>query len=249
VKRALFSLFAAVILVVPLASQAQELSAYGPTGARLFPMQVKFRNTTAGSSVARNPVWDGANGYTDSLVFRHASALPTSYDTSIVYALAKFPLPPTISSGGYIPSIADTLLPWIAVRFAQDTTAYGAPVAGITSGMDSVRVGIEFSNDKVNWFSAAGTPTYRFDTVFFTSGADGLQSPSLVGVELLGAIDDAMIPIKCRVNQTNGASTVILNSIAIGQWQYARFLFGGDYIGQFKADIFYWSTSNQPGVN
>lgn len=244
-KRALLLLFVALTLLVPLAATAQELSGVGASGARLFPMQVKFRNTTAASTVALSSAWNVDAGRTDSLVFRKAAAAPTSYDTSMSYNISRFPLPPTMGPA-YIPSIADTLFPWIVVKFAQDTTSYAFANNSI---MDSVRVGIEFSDNNVDWFSATGTPTYRFDTVFFTSGSDGLQSPSLIGVELLGAIDGAMIPIKARVNQTNGASAVILNSVAIGQYKYMRFLFGGDYTGQFKADLLYWSTSSNELTN
>jgi len=246
-KRALALLFA-VALLVPTVASAQEVSGTNQEGARLFPLQVKFHNTTAASSVVRNAAWNAQSGYTDSLVFRKASAAPTSYDTSVTYVISKFPLPPTFGPA-YIPSIADTLLPWIIVKFAQDTTAYadGTAGSGRTSAMDSVRVWAEFSNDNINWFSATGTPTYRFDVAFVTTGADGLVSPSLVGVELGPPADDAMVPIKVRLNQTNGASALILNSITVGPYSYMRLLFGGDYIGQFKADILYWSTSSQSG--
>lgn len=225
----------AVAFYSPPAS-AQNLS--GTNTAQLVPMPVTFHNTTAGTGIARNPAWNAKIGYADSTVFRHASALPTSYDTSTSYPLTAFPFPPTFGPA-YIPSIADTLFPWIVVKFAQDTVSYIGSPAG-TSAMDSVRVWMEFSNDQVNWYTATGTPTYRFDVVFATSGADGLQSPTLIGVELLPGSDDAMIPIKARLNQTNGASALILNSVAAGQYSFVRFIFGGDYIGQFKADILRW---------
>lgn len=239
IHSALAALTAVALLAVAAPpAHAQDLSGLKPS--QLFPMPMLFHNTNAGS-VARNAAWNAKIGYLDSTVFRHASALPTSYDTTISYSIPKdFPLPPTFGPA-YIPSIADSLFPWIFVKFAQDTTSYAFTA---TSGMDSVRVWAEFSNDNVNWYTAAGTPTYRFDVVFATSGADGLQSPTLIGVEQLGGMDEAVIPFKCRVNQSNGAASTILNAPFIGQWEFVRFIFGGDYIGQFKATAYRWKPED-----
>jgi len=235
-----FLMLAAVTIAagVSLPVAAQELSGLQP--ARLFPMAMTFHNTTAASGVVRNAAWNASGGYTDSSVFRHAAAAPTSYDTSVSYSMGRFPLPPTFGPA-YIPSaVVDTLFPWIIVKVQQDTTSYGFTGA---SGMDSVRVWAEFSDNQIDWYTASGTPTYRFDVVFATTGADGLVSPTLIGVELVPGIDGAVIPFKAAVNRTNGAAAMILNAPNQGQWRYMRFLIGGDMIGQYKAEIQYWSTS------
>lgn len=244
-KRFILTLFAVLTLLVPLTATAQEMSGLGASGVRLYPTQLKFHNTTAASSVARQPAWSASSGYTDSLVFRKAAAAPTSYDTTQSFPMSRFPLPPNWGPGT-APSIADTLMPWFFIKFSQDTTSYSG--SSIITAMDSVRVWAEFSDDNVNWFSAPGTPTYRFDVVFATTGADGLVSPTLIGVERLPGIDGATVPFKTRFTLgADGATNLILNAPYAGQWQYIRFLFGGDYVGQFKADLLYWSTSQSIG--
>ena len=253
-KRFVALLFlAASVLYVPIAgaaiNQMAPAKAYPLSGttpnAGMVPLQLKFRNTTAASSVARNALWTALSGYTDSTVFRHASALPTSYDTTISYPFTSLGLPPTFGPG-YVPAIGDSLFPIAILRFGQDTLSYGAVASGITSALDSVRVALQVSDDNVNWYTCSGTPTYRFDTVFMTSDpVDGLQDPTLVGVELASMVDAVVIPFKCRLNQTNGATAMIANSPFLGQWRYFRFVFGGDYIGQFGAELLRWQTQGQ----
>jgi hypothetical protein len=232
---------ASAAVFVSSAPMAQDLA--GQREAMLSPERLIMRNTTAASAVARNANWaspQGASGFTDSSVFRRGATTRTVYDTTIAYAVLHFALPPHVGNG-QVASLADTVLPWIVLKVGQDTTAYS--FAGTSGGVtDTIRVAIESSEDGVNWFSFAGTPTYRFDTVFLTSGQDGLQSPTLYGVEISPGQDFVTIPIKCALAQWDGVVRV-MNKTACCSGVFLRFVIGGAYSGQYKVEAYHWQKN------
>ena len=174
--------------------------------------------------------------FLDSLVFRRGVTTATVYDTSIGMSSSSFPFPPGLGTAA-IAGIDTIGTPWIAIRVGQDTTSFGFTA---TSGMDSVRVGVEYSYDGANWYPAAGTPTRRFDTVFFTSGASGTQAVSLIGVEGVPGQDAATVTFGCHQG-----TIALIEPWNVGRalcWANARlrFLIGGDYTGQFKVEVGHW---------
>ena len=218
----------------------------GTQSSEWYWQRAIMRNTTAASTIARNADWTtsgpASNGaFTDSAVFRRGATTRTVYDTTAAYAVATFPYGPPIGAG-YQGSAAagDTGLVWIVAHVAQDTLSYG--FAGTSGGVtDTFRVAIEYSNDGVNWFSCGGTPTYRFDTVFLTSGQDGLQNPTLIGVEISPGQDEAYIPIRCVPRAFNGTAA-INNQTACLAGPLMRFIIGGAYSGQYKFEIGHWTA-------
>lgn len=228
-------------LIVPLTASAQYPSS---ASARLTPLPLRFMTTS--SSGVLNPVWLKNASHIDSTVFRKGSLTITSrFDTTAAYAFNRFPFPPNIAQSGYLPSaVGDSIQPWFFLRVHQDSTTGNF---ALPCGLDSVRAAVEVSNDRVNWYSCSGTPTYRFDTVFMTSGQDGLQNPTVIGVELLGFSDDVLIPFKVGLIASNGATALIANKLLYGQYDYFRLIIGGDYIGQFAAEILRWDATGPNG--
>jgi hypothetical protein len=216
---------------------AQDLS--GTRESRLAYETMIMRSTNAASAVAL-PAWNvpqGHSAFLDSSVFRRGATTRTVYDTSMAYARAHFAFPPILAPGLGL-AVQDSVLPWIVVRVGQDTTSYA--FAGTSGGVtDTIRVAIEWSDDGNNWFRMPGTPTHRFDTVFMTSGQDGLQSPTLFGVEIAPGQDRVEIPIKCRQSTYNGAD-FITNLTSCMAGNYLRFIIGGAYSGQYKLSIASW---------
>lgn len=208
---------------------------------------LKMRNTAA-STVARDPNWatvgQSPTGFADSSVFRRAGTR-TSYDTSAAFFAQDYPLPPNLAS--LTTAFSDTLLPWIMIRVEQDSVRASVDpllFSGTTS-LDSIRVAIEHSPDGGRtWFTCSGTPTYRFDTVFMTSGQDGTQSPTLIGVESIGPEDSATIPIQA-LRPTTNAYIVNKNVPYIGE--PLRIIVGaGAATGQLKLEIGHWQKTSDP---
>lgn len=206
---------------------------------------LKMRNTSA-SSVARDPNWAtpgfSPSGFADSVVFRRGVQTRTVYDTTAAFWANSYPQPPNMSD--LTTAAADSILPWIIVRIEQDSVRTATDPLLFTGnsvlggGTDSVRIAVEHSPDGGRtWFSCSGTPTYRFDIVFMTSGQDGLQSPTLIGVEGSPGEDSASIPIKSRV-LTSNAYINNFNLPYIGE--PLRIIIGGAYSGQFKISVGHW---------
>jgi hypothetical protein len=244
-KRFAVLTLALLALTLPYAAQAQVAERQN-WGSFLSFKPVYMRNTNAPTgSVARNPYWNASSyvggtttGFADSAFFRRGAATATLYDTTGVVATASIPLPP-IYGPGFGAALNDSTLPWFILRVSQDSTAYGG-VAAASSSLDSVRVAVEWSVNGIDWNAMAGTPTYRFDTVYLTSGADGTQNPTLVGVELLNSYDTVDIPFKCRMSTVNGAG-LIVNTQAC-EVPLIRFIVGMDATGQFKVEMGTWAN-------
>lgn len=216
---------------------AQNLS--GTNTASLKYERLIMRNTNAASAVAL-PAWTAPQAHTaflDSSVFRRGATTRTVYDTTMAYPRSKFAFPPQ-NGLGLPAALQDSILPWIIFKVGQDTTSYS--FAGTSGGAtDTFRVAVEWSWDGQQWFSCTGTPTYRFDTVFMTSGQDGLQSPTLFGVEIGPGQDFAEIPFKCRQSTFNGAG-FITNTQSCMAGNYLRFIVGGAYSGQYAVSVAHW---------
>lgn len=245
------SLFAAIALAVlafysPPAS-AQDLSG-SPRPYRLEFETVYMRNTTAASAVARNPFWtapislNGANGFTDSLVFRRGATTRTVYDTTVAFPTAKFNYPPNLGRTATSAVLDSTDNPWLVLRVSQDTTSYS--FAGTSGGAaDSIRFAAEYSYDGINWFSCTGTPTVRFDVVFMTSGQDGLQSPTIFGVEASPGEDAVTVVLRAHPGALAGNAFIVNRTLPYaGKW--CRFIVGGAYSGQYKFEIASWQETN-----
>ena len=203
-----------------------------------------IRSTTAASTVVREQNWakgghgQPVTGFGDSVVIRRAGAL-TAYDTSAAYRTELFAFPSNLG-----PSLSNALVdtssvPWLFIRLRQDSISFGTPT--LTHGLDSIRVAAETSQDGINWFSCPGTNTRRFDTVFLTSGQDGLQNPTLIGVEASPGEDAAFVTLSCHPSQAV-TNSFILNRTLCMAGAYVRFIFGGDYNGQFVAEMGRWQN-------
>jgi len=236
-----FAAFLVVLAVLlPLQSHAQGLSQSYDWKTIMTWRPMWMRGTSA-STVAQNRVWSAGGftggqtqGFVDSIAFRKIGTL-TAYDTSAAFPREHFHYPPQIGAAMGA-AVQDSIFPWIVVRVRQDTLSYSWTGA---TGLDSVRVAIEYSYDGVDWFSCSGTNTYRHDTVFLTTGADGLQSPTLIGVEGTPGEDAVVIPFQCRLSQFK-ANSFITNVSACVAGNFLRFIVGGDGIGQFKAEYASW---------
>lgn len=247
-RTALFALLAGLGLASlspPTPALAQDVSAQ-EENARLSFSAIVMRSTNA-SLVARNPFWPAKTnsvGFLDSTVFRRAASL-TAYDTSAAYLTADFPFPPNFGPTVANVSTTDTSsVPWFMIRVKQDTTSAQWATSGMTSAsLDSFRVAVEHSYDGVTWFSCPGTPTRRFDTVYMTSGQDGLQSPTLIGVEGSPGEDAGLIQFSCVPSTATTNAFIVNRSLCLtGEW--VRFIFGGDVNGQFAPEIGTWANKN-----
>lgn len=233
---------ALAVLLVPLVGRAQDVS-----GSQITQFEWKrltMRNTTAANATALNRNWAAREGvtagFTDSTVFRRGVTTRTVYDTTLAYPVSAWPFPPTLGSS-LANAVADTSsVPWLLLRVRQDSVATGPYAFTGTSGLDSVRVAIEHSNDGINWLSCPGTPTHRFDTVFLTSGQDGLQSPTIIGVEASPGEDEVYIPLRCHSSQATSNSWIVNRTVCFtGGW--VRLIVGGAYSGQFAIELGSWA--------
>lgn len=251
--RSLLLAFALVTCAAPVFAQALS-GTNNPDGAWHLEWKVMYmRNTNAPTgTVVRNPNWAAfapgltGIGYLDSTVFRRAATTRTVYDTSAAYRTDEFPLPPGFGSTLGNAVVDTSSIPWIALKVHQDSLSYATVVNGtvtppvMTTALDSIRVAAEYSYDGINWFSCTGTNTRRFDTVFMTSGADGLQSPTIFGVEASPGEDAAYITLSCHPSQFS-SNAFILNRTLCMVGGYVRFIFGGAAIGQFAVDVGTWN--------
>jgi hypothetical protein len=252
VKRPLaFLLLAAALTFGALPAPAQELTGANNVGSGSYLKwsPLYMRNTTAAALIARNPNWavgipgnPGSVAYTDSVVFRRGATTATVYDTSAAYPISSWPFPPNFGTTLSNALVDTSSVPWIVVRVRQDSTTFGSSTTP-TSSLDSVRVAVEYSYDGISWNSCAGTPTYRFDVVFLTSGQDGVQNPTLIGVEAATAVEDAAaVILKCHPSQAGASGTVIVNRTLCMQGGFARFIIGGDYTGQYAVEVASWQN-------
>jgi len=225
-----------VLLSLPVCTIAQETT---PQGAEIQWEPLVMRSTSA-ASVARNAFWPsakGSSGFADSIVFRRGVDTRTVYDTTMGYHASYFRFPPTFGQVLQNALVDTTTTPWLMVRVRQDTLQYGGTT--ITSGLDSVRVGAQVSPDGINWTSVSGTPTQRFDTVFMTSGQDGVQAATLIGVEDNPGADLASVKLSCHPSQAAVDDHIINRTLCLCG-QYIRFIIGGGYSGQFVVEAGRW---------
>jgi hypothetical protein len=237
-RRFVLPFLAVLALTVPLIAQAADVQHFG---AQLIFRTLNMRNTSAANN-ARQPNWTSSStaAFADSSIFKRGATTATAYDTTVAIARSDIAFPP-IFGPGFPAALQDSILPWFILRVKQDSTAYGN-VAAPSSSLDSVRVAVEWSDDGINWNAFAGTPTYRFDVAYMTSGADGTVSPTLIGVELLNSYDTVDIPFKCRLSTITGAGLINnLQACAAGTW--LRFIIGMDATGQYRCEIGSWQTA------
>lgn len=242
-KRFVVPLIALFALLSPLIARAQHSEAQN-WGTFISFHTVWMRNTSA-AAVARQGNWSvggfsggTTSGFADSSVFRRGAATATLYDTSCAIPVVTIPLPPLFGAG-FPAALQDSVLPWFIFRVGQDTLAYGSG-ATTTTGMDSIRVAVEVSYDGVDWYAMGGTPTTRFDTVYLTTGSDGTQSPTLVGVEVTPGMDHADVSFKCRASTYDGVGTIM--NLEACQYPFIRFIIGIDSSGQYKVEIGTWAN-------
>lgn len=229
-------------------AQAQDLSGTNLWQTHMAIRRLTMRNTSA-ASVVRNPLWisrENSSGFADSNVYRRGSLSGTAYDTTIGYDTSDFPFPPTLGPT-QSNAVADTSsVPWFIVRVEQDSVATGPYVFSGTSGnnsaivLDSIRVAVEQSYDGINWFACSGTPTHRFDTVYLTSGQDGLQSPTLIGVENSFGEDMEVVPFYCHPSLAVNNQVIVNRTLAFGG-PYIRFIIGMRASGQFRIEALTWA--------
>lgn len=235
---ALFALTAA------LPVHAQRLSG-SPRDAGMDWQTLYMRNTNA-ASAAQNLNWTvkgscqacSPTGYADSTVWRRGATTATLYDTTRALRLQDYPWAPNY---GNVPMAALTdssSLPWLILRVHQDSLSYSFTGS---SSLDSVRVAAEVSLDGITWFSCQGTNTQRFDTVYMTSGQDGLQSPTLIGVEASPGEDMAQFVFKCHPSTTVDNARITNRSLCMYNG-YVRFIIGMDATGQFTVDMGTWTS-------
>jgi hypothetical protein len=246
VKRALLLLLAVASLFLSIVApaHAQGVSAATSWQAEFSWEPLVMRSQAAASTVVRQQFWaaaQGTSGFADSLVFRRGATTATVYDTTMGYRTHKFGFPPNLGPGLSNALVDTSSVPWVVIRVRQDTTQYQfATGTGLTSSaLDSVRVGAEHSYNGIVWYSCSGTNTYRFDTVFFTSGEDGLQSPSLIGVEGVNSEDAASVVLKCHPSQAVLGAQITNRTLCFAG-EYVRFIIGGDYTGQFVVEAGSW---------
>lgn len=252
-RRIAVTLLTLLSLAIPLAASAQQPATQG-FGSQITFRPLWMRNTSAASNIARQANWafggetgqPTAGAFADSTVFRRGAGTRTAYDTTVAIARANIAFPPFFGPGFSATARADTLAPWFVLRIEQDTLSYSfSGTSGGNSTADSIRVAVEYSYDGISWFSMPGTPTYRFDTVFLTSGGDGLQSPTIFGVEDVPGGDCVQIPFKCDMGVAAvwGGGNYIMNLTGCTAGTYMRFIFGSATIGQWKASIGTWQTN------
>jgi len=202
--------------------------------------RVRMRNTSA-AAVALNPSWatNASNsGYVDSTVFRRGGVTPTAYDTSTAFTAADYPIPPGVgtSSG----TVDTSGVPWIVVRVRQDTLAFGFTGVSGSAISDSIRVGIEYSADGILWFPAQGTPTYRFDTVYFTSsGSGGGQMVSLIGTEPAAGAEQWTVPLRCHPGVGPNEPFNVGRSMCMCG-EFMRIIISGRITGQYALEVGSW---------
>jgi len=241
-KRASLVVLTLLALSIPLAAQSQEAAATGTRTMSLKWAPLYMRNTAA-ASTAREPNWakgypgSSPSGFADSIVFRRGVTTATVYDTSAAYRIEGFGFPPNIGTSAQNAVIDSASTPWIVIKVKQDSTSFSFTGA---TGMDSVRVGAEVSQDGINWQSCPGTPTHRFDVVYFTSGADGLQNPSLIGVERSPGEDMAIIPFRCHPPLASSNATIVNRGLCM-ESGWVRFIIGLDSSGQYAPEIASWN--------
>lgn len=207
---------------------------------------VYMRNTAAPTGVtARDPNWTtrgscqgcSPTGFADSTVFRRGATTATVYDTSRAISFSTLPWAPNFGNVAMNAAATDTTyMPQFYLRVLQDTTSLA--FSG-SSALDSVRVAVEVSYDGINWFSNQGTNTQRFDTVYMTSGQDGLQSPTLIGVEASAGEDMTQFVFKCHPQLTTDNARITNRSLCLYNG-WARFVVGMDASGQFKLELGTW---------
>lgn len=206
---------------------------------------LRMRNTAA-SATARDPNWatigNSPSGFVDSVVFRRGATTATVYDTSVAFEANDYTLPPNMATMNA--AVGDTVLPWIFLRVRQDSvrTSNDPLLFTGSSSLDSVRFAVEHSPDGGRtWFSCPGTPTYRFDAVYMTSGQDGLQSPTLIGVESSPGEDVAIVPIKA--SSPNGNAYIVNRNLPYVN-EKLRLIIGMDATGQFQLEVGHWPARN-----
>lgn len=238
------SLLTAAVMLSALPAHAQSTSGTARDGGFSWN-PLLMRNTSAAASAQQlNWTTKGScqscapSGFVDSTVFRRGATTATLYDTTRAIRLQDVPWAPNF---GNVPMAALTdssALPWLFMRVRQDTTAYS--FAG-SSTLDSVRVAAEVSLDGITWFSCQGTNTQRFDVIYMTSGQDGLQSPTLIGVEASPGEDMAQFVFKCHPSTTVDNTRITNRSLCMYNG-YVRFIIGMDATGQFAVDIGTWTS-------
>ena len=239
-----------LLLLLPLLALATPAHAQRATGIPqygVFQWDRLYVRNTAAATVAHNPNWATTNagcitcsptGFADSSVFRRGATTLTAYDTTRAIRLQDVQWSPNF---GATPSNALTdssSLPWLFLRLGQDTTSYS--FSG-TSALDSARIAVEVSQDGITWHSCQGTPTQIFDVNFMTAGQDGLQSPSLIGVEQSPGEDMVQFVFKCHPSTAVSNSRIANRSLCMYNG-WARFIIGMDGSGQFKVDAGTWVT-------
>ena len=242
-RTALLTLLLVLLTTVP--ALAQHTSGT-PRDGELVWNTLYMRNTSA-ASVARDPNWTtkgscqtcAPSGFADSSVYRRGATTRTLYDTTRAVRLPDVPWAPNFGNVAMNAAATDTTyLPSFYLRVKQDTTSYS--FSG-TSGLDSVRVAAEVTYDGINWFSCQGTPTQRFDTVFMTSGQDGLQSPTIIGVEASPGEDMAQFVFKCHPSTCVDNVRIVNRSLCLYNG-WTRFIIGGAASGQFTVEMGTWTS-------
>ena len=209
---------------------------------------LEMRTTVAAASVAMAP-WtkfrDAA--FTDSSVFRKGAATRTLFDTTQAIHTSELPWPPSFYARTAFAAVSDTATsePWIILKVKPDSVSYS--FSG-TSGLDSLIVAVEYSEDGVQWVGATGTPTRAFSAEApIPIASDGITPVPLTKGEPTGAAGDAIwIALQChpQVAETVGNhAKVIVNRTLCVENTYIRFIIGvADGSGQFKAELLHWDT-------
>jgi hypothetical protein len=239
--RSLLAVLALLVCAVPVFAQHTSGT---PRDAEMTWNTLFMRSTSAAAAAQQPWIVKGScqscspSGYADSSVWRRGATTATVYDTTRALRLTEIPWAPNFGNTAMNALTDSTYLPWAYLRVRQDTTSYS--FAG-TSGLDSVRVAAEVSLDGVQWFSCQGTNTQRFDVVYMTSGQDGLQSPTLIGVEASPGEDMAQFVLKCHPSTTVDNVRITNRSLCLYNG-YVRFIIGMDASGQFAIDLGTWTS-------
>lgn len=229
------------LFVVPAVTAAQ------PGPLVMKAKRLEMRTTVAANTSALVP-WTKFrdSAYLDSVVFRKGAATRTLFDTTQAVAVADLPWPPGHQNRTM--AAIDTLNsePWIVIKVKPDSL-FGAFTG--TTGLDSLIVGIEYSENGVQWIGASGTPTRAFlAEAPIPVASDGITPVPLTKGEPTGAAGDAVwIALQCHPQiaeiVANHAKSIANRTLCL-ESGYIRFIIGvSDGSGQFVVDLMHWPVA------